>query len=282
MRTVEHEGIELVTESFGDAGDPAILLVMGATASMLGWPDEFCTELAERRFHVIRFDHRDTGQSTTVPPGEATYTVEDLAGDAVAILDAYGCRRAHLVGMSLGGYIAQMLAAAQPERVETLTLIASEPIGWDREPLPHISQDFLDHFNALGSLDWSDRAAVADFLVESQRLCAGSWGPFDQSEERARAEQVLSRTNSIASMFNHGSLSSRQDWTGKFRGIRCPTLVLHGEEDPILPVENGRAIAAGIPGASLVVLPKVGHEIPRPDISRIADRIADHARQVRI
>lgn len=282
MRTVEHQGIELFTESFGDAGDPALLLVMGATASMLGWPDEFCTELAERRFHVIRFDHRDTGQSTTVPPGEATYTVEDLAGDAVAILDAYGCKKAHLVGMSLGGYIAQMLAAAQPERVVTLTLIASEPIGWDREPLPHISPDFLDHFNALGSLDWSDRAAVADFLVESQRLCAGSWGPFDPSRERARAEQVLSRTNSIASMFNHGSLSSRQDWTGKLRGIRCPTLVLHGEEDPILPVENGRAIAAGIPGASLVVLPKVGHEIPRPDISNIADRIADHARQVRI
>jgi pimeloyl-ACP methyl ester carboxylesterase len=276
MRTVENQGIKLVTESFGDRGNPALLLVMGATASMLGWPDEFCAALAEHGLYVIRFDHRDTGQSTTVAPGEATYAVEDLADDAIAILDDYGIAKAHLIGMSLGGYIAQMLTVARAERVASLTLIASEPLGWDGEALPHISQDFLDHFGLLGSLDWSDRKAVNDFLVETQRLCAGSWGEFDQGRESARIEQVLSRTNSIASMFNHGAVTSREDWTGRFREISCPTLVLHGEEDPILPVENGRAIAGGITGASLTVLPKVGHEIPRPSISDIVDQIAGH------
>jgi len=276
MRTVENQGIKLVTESFGDRGNPALLLVMGATASMLGWPDEFCAALAEHGLYVIRFDHRDTGQSTTVAPGEATYSVEDLADDAIAILDDYGIAKAHLIGMSLGGYIAQMLTVARAERVASLTLIASEPLGWDGEALPHISQDFLDHFGLLGSLDWSDRKAVNDFLVETQRLCAGSWGEFDQGRESARIEQVLSRTNSIASMFNHGAVTSREDWTGRFREISCPTLVLHGEEDPILPVENGRAIAGGITGASLTVLPKVGHEIPRPSISDIVDQIAGH------
>lgn len=279
MRPVEHHGIRLATQSFGRAGDPAILLVMGATASMLGWPDEFCAALADRGLFVIRFDHRDTGRSTTVPPGAADYAVEDLAGDVTAILDAYGLAGAHLAGMSLGGYVAQMLAVTHPERVASLTLIGSEPLGWDGAPLPHISQAFMDHFAAFGGLDWSDREAVADFLVEGERLCAGTAVPFDRDRERARVARVLSRTDSPASMFNHGALTTREDWTGRFREIACPVLVVHGAADPILPVENGRAIADGIPGASLVVLPGIGHELPLPSIPEIAERIAAHVGQ---
>lgn len=277
MHPVEHDGIRLAIQTFGRAGDPAMLLVMGATASMLGWPDEFCAALAESGHFVIRFDHRDTGRSTTVPPGEAGYTVEDLAGDVIAILDACGLERAHLIGMSLGGYVAQMVAAEHPGRIASLVLIASEPLGWDGAPLPHISQAFLDHFGELGALDWSDRAAVTDFLVESERLCAGTAVPFDPERERARVELVLSRTDSPASMFNHGALTTRADWTGRFREITCPVLIVHGEQDPILPVENGRALAAGIAGASLVVLPGIGHELPLPAIPALAERIAAHA-----
>lgn len=278
MRVVEHRGIRLATEAFGDPDDPPVLLVMGATASMLGWPDEFCAALAGRGLHVIRFDHRDTGQSTTVPPGEAAYAVEDLAEDAIAILDAYGIDKAHLAGMSLGGYIAQMLAVARPERVASLTLIASEPLGWDGAALPQISQAFLDHFGKLGSLDWSDREAVADFLIESERLCAGTGAPFDEDRERARVERVMSRTGSLPSMFNHGALATREDWTGRLREIACPVLVIHGAEDPILPLENGRAIAGAIQGASLAVLAGTGHEIPLPGIPDIAEEIAAHVR----
>lgn len=278
MRMVEHQGIELATEAFGDPAAPPVLLVMGATASMLGWPDEFCTALAGCGLHVIRFDYRDTGRSTTVPPGEASYAVEDLAGDALAILDAYGIDRAAVVGMSLGGYIAQMLAVAWPRRVASLTLIASEPLGWDGPDLPHISQAFLDHFGGLASLDWSDAAAVAAFLVETERLCAGTGAPFDADRERARVARVMARTDSLPSMFNHGALTTREDWTGRFREIACPVLVIHGAEDPILPIENGRAIASGIPGASLTVLAGTGHEIPLPSIPDIAGRIAAHVR----
>lgn len=278
MRVVEHQGIRLATEAFGDPNDQPVLLVMGATASMLGWPDEFCISLAERGLYVIRYDHRDTGQSTTVPPGEATYAVEDLAEDAIAILDAYGIDKIHLIGMSLGGYITQMLAVAQSKRVASLTLIASEPLGWDGAELPHISQAFLDHFSTLASLDWSDRGAVADFLVESERLCAGTGTTFDEYRERARVERVISRTDSLPSMFNHGALVTRDDWTGRFREIGCPVLVIHGADDPILPVENGRAIAQALPHASLTVLTGTGHELPVMAIPELAEQIAAHVR----
>jgi pimeloyl-ACP methyl ester carboxylesterase len=282
MRVIRNGGIKLATESFGAPDHPTLLLIMGATASMLGWPAEFCAELARQGFHVIRFDHRDTGQSTTVPPGEAAYAVEDLADDAVAILDGYGCARAHLVGMSLGGYVAQMLAVSHPARFGTLTLIGSEPLGWDGEPLPHISPAFLEHFGALGALDWSNHKAVAQFLLETARLCAGTLAAFDVERESARIERVVSRTDSIASMFNHGTITARTDWTGRFREIKCPTLVLHGAEDPILPIENGSAIADGILNASLIVLDKVGHEIPLPVISSITKQIVGHVIGARI
>lgn len=276
MRQIENHGTTLASESFGQATDPALVLVMGATASMLGWPDTLCHALADRGLHVLRFDHRDTGQSTTVPPGEATYSVEDMAGDVLAVMDGYGVERAHLAGMSLGGYIAQIVALQRPERVASLTLIASEPLGWDGPSLPHISEEFLGHFAALGSLDWSHRAAAADFLVESERLCAGSGAPFDRAAAKAVALRVLERTVSPASMFNHGSVTTREDWMGRFRDIACPVLVIHGDQDPILPVENGRAIAEGIPGAQLEEMPGVGHELPPHRMEWFADRIAAH------
>ena len=254
-----------------------MLLIMGATASMLGWPDELCSALAERGFHVIRFDHRDTGQSSTVPLGQATYSVEDLAEDAISVLDAYGVEKASIVGMSLGGYIGQMLAVTRPERVGSLTLIASEPLGWDGADLPHISQAFLDHFDELGTLDWSSETDVVNFLVESERLCTGSRIAFDQGRARANVEKVISRTDSLPSMFNHGAVGARDDWMGRFREISVPVLVIHGSEDPILPVENGHALAQGIPGSCIHVLNQVGHELPLAILPDLAERIARHS-----
>ncbi len=276
MHRIDHQGIHLAAETFGDAADPAVLLVMGATASMLGWPDDFCAALAATGHFVIRFDHRDTGQSTLWPPGEADYALEDMAGDLLAVLDAFGIGAAPLVGLSLGGYLAQMVALTAPHRVVSLVLIGAEPLGWDGAPLPSIAPAFLDHFAGLALLDWGDRDAVAAFLVEIERLCTGSDTRFDRARAQAQVARVLAHTDSPASAFNHAALTARDDWTGGFRRIACPVLVIHGAEDPILPVGNGQALAAGIPGAELMILPDTGHEIPPRAIAPMEARIARH------
>jgi pimeloyl-ACP methyl ester carboxylesterase len=281
MRLVENRDVILATQSFGAPGNTPVLLVMGSTASMLGWPDLFCDLLAGQSLYVIRFDHRDTGRSTTLAPAAASYAVEDMADDVLAIADAYGLGRLNLVGMSLGGYISQMLAVSRPDRIASLTLIGSEPLGWDGPPLPHISDAFMAHFRALGALDWSDGVAVTEFLVESERLCAGSGAPFDAEAAKALALRVLARTDSPASMFNHGSLTTRQEWTGGYRKIACPVLVIHGAEDPILPIGNGLALAEGVSGARIEVMPGVGHELPQRCFAALADWIAAHVRTPR-
>jgi pimeloyl-ACP methyl ester carboxylesterase len=241
MRYIDHGNIRIATQAFGNPEGPAVIMVMGATASMLLWPEALMQGLAAGGLHVIRFDHRDTGETTTVAPGAADHVVEDLAADVLAVLDAYGIARAHVVGMSLGGYIGQMLALTAPDRVASLTLVAAEPLGWDGDPLPHISDAFMAHF-----------AGMAE----------------------TRARRVLARTDSVASMFNHAALTTRDDWTGRFRDIARPVLVLHGIDDPVLPIENGRALAAGIPAARIVELAGVGHELPVRAIGQMVDTIA--------
>jgi pimeloyl-ACP methyl ester carboxylesterase len=279
IEMIETNDIQIATQAFGSPADPALILVMGATASMLGWPDELCVSLASHGFYVIRFDHRDTGKSTTVQPGEARYAVEDMAADVIGVMDGHGLDSAHIMGMSLGGYISQIVALTHPGRVRSLTLLASEPLGWDGPPLPHISQEFLDHFSSLASLNWSSEAETTEFLLTSERLIAGSGQDFDEAYMRSRIEQILARTSSPASMFNHATIDTRQDWTGRFREISAPVLILHGADDPILPVENAQALAAGISGSELVVLGGVGHEIPLLKVEAIADLVASGIRQ---
>ncbi len=279
MKMVRTRGVNLATQSFGSPGDPAILLVMGATASMLGWPEALCTGLADRGLYVIRFDHRDTGRSTTVQPGEASYSVEDLAQDVIGILDSYSLQQSTLMGMSLGGYIAQIVALTHPQRVRSMVLMGSEPLGWDGPELPLISPALLGHFGDLPKLDWSNTEMVVDFLLTIERLCQGTGRTLDEAGVRAHIEVVVERAVNPASMFNHATLSTREDWTGRYREIASPTLVIHGEDDPVLPLENGRAIAAGIAGAELKLLPGIGHELPPAILPEIVDRVATHVRQ---
>lgn len=264
----------LASQSFGSPSGPPLVLIMGATASMLGWPTALCQMLADHGLYVLRFDHRDTGESPTCPPGAPDYTVEDMAADVLAVMDAHGLPKAHLMGMSLGGYLAQMLALTDPERVLTLTLIGSEPLGWDGPPLPHIAPKIMDHFAALTTLDWSDRNAVIAFLTGTETLMAGSGAPFDATAARDYAAATLDRATRPASMFNHAQLTTTQDWTGAFRKITQPTLVMTGADDPVLPPDNARALAAGIPGATLHLLPGIGHELPPRCHAEIAARVA--------
>lgn len=278
MRIVRRGDVNIATQSFGRETDPPVLMIMGATASMLGWPVDLCTCLADKGFFVIRFDHRDTGKSTSVPLGQAQYSVEDLAQDALAVLDGYGLESAHLVGMSLGGLISQMIALDQGNRVRSLALIASEPLGWDGPPMPEISPELMEHFGQLGDLDWQDRNSVTGFLLEIDRLNSGNPGDFDTARRSEQVREVVARSDDIASMFNHASVETSDDWTGAFRRVTAQTVIFQGQLDPIVHPDNAAALHDGIAGSRLVSLPESGHELRDEDIPEICDVIAANAR----
>jgi pimeloyl-ACP methyl ester carboxylesterase len=264
--------IELAAETFGDADDDAIVLVMGATASMLWWPEYLCNQLAKAGFRVVRYDHRDTGRSTTAAPGEVDYTAEDLTADLIGVMDALDIGTAHLFGMSLGGYISQIAALRYPDRVRSLTLLGSEPLG-STDDLPGIDDAFMVHFEAMADLDWTDHDAVEAFLVGIGRLSAGSPERFDEAGTRRRVRAEIDRAENIASAFNHALVATRDDWTGAVDRIAKPTLVIHGRHDPILPIANGEAIAAHVAGARLEVLDDAGHELHPLDLDHVRDAV---------
>lgn len=271
-RRLDVGAIRIAAETFGSPDDVPIVLVMGATASMLWWPDELCEALAQSGYYVIRYDHRDTGQSTTGAPGEVDYSAEDLTADLIGVVDALDLGAAHLVGMSLGGYISQIAALSCPHRVRSLTLLGSEPLG-SSDGLPGIDDTFMDHFGAMGELDWSDDKAVEEFLVEIGRLSAGTPDRFDEAGTRRRVHLEIARAVNIASAFNHAMVATRDDWTGAVDRIAKPTLVIHGLNDPILPLPNGEAIARHIVGARFRPLAEAGHELNPLDLATICDEI---------
>jgi pimeloyl-ACP methyl ester carboxylesterase len=271
-RTVQNGRVDLSTQAFGRPKDPAALLIMGATASMLWWPIAFCELLAAEGFFVIRYDNRDTGRSTTGAPGEPDYAMDDMADDALAILDAYRLERAHLVGMSLGGMIAQLVALKAPDRVLTLTAVSSGAFDETDPDLPPMDPAFTAHFAKLEQLDWSDRQAVIAYQVESARLSAND-PRFDPEEATALAAAEFDRARDPRSAMNHGQLKGGEAWAGRLSEIRAPALILHGAHDPILSIEGARKFAATLPTSRFVALPG-GHELHRADWPRIVAEIA--------
>jgi pimeloyl-ACP methyl ester carboxylesterase len=223
---------------------------------------------------VVRFDNRDTGQSSHWPPGAPGYGIEDMADDILAVMDGLGLAQAHVIGMSLGGFVAQMAALRAPGRVRSLILMGSEPLGWTGAALPGIAERFMAHFAGFADLDWSDPDAVVGFRLEIARLCGGSAYPFDAKATWALLAADHLRSVSPASAFNHSMLEMRESWDGAVQRLSLPVLVLHGEEDPILPLENGQALARTIQGARFVVLDGVGHEIPLPLVPRLQTEVA--------
>jgi pimeloyl-ACP methyl ester carboxylesterase len=266
-------GVDLCVETFGSSTDPADLLIMGATASMVWWPDELCRAIADRNRYVIRYDHRDTGRSTTYPPGAPGYTVDDLASDAISVLDALHVRTAVLVGMSLGGYLAQMIALAAPSRVTGLVLISSEPLDPSDPPLPGIDPDVLAYLARGATLDFADRDAVIAHSVGGWQRLAGPARPFDANAITARAARDYDRARNPASAGNHALISGGEAFVGRMREINQPAVVIHGTHDPVLPIAHGRVLAAGLRNARLVVLDGVGHELHPLDYPTIVDAI---------
>ena len=228
------------------------------------WEDGFCERLMAGCRFVIRYDHRDTGRSVSYEPGGAPYSLRDLAEDAVGLLDALGLESAHLVGMSMGGWIGQLVALDHPDRVVSLTLISTSPTAGPSDPdLPEMSQELQAFFaEEVSEPDWSDREAVIDYIAEGERPFAGS-RPFEEAAIREIAARVFDRTTNLASGFtNHAGIDSEDRWRERLGEVSVPTLVIHGTEDPMYPYGNAVALAKEIPGAQLLALERVGHEVP--------------------
>ncbi|MEV0297814.1 alpha/beta hydrolase [Nocardia sp. NPDC050710] len=264
-RIVEVNGVDLCVESFGDPAHPAILLLHGAGESLLAWDDEFAQRLAAGGRYVVRYDSRDAGRSTTYPVGAPAYGLRDLVADAAGLIEALGVGRAHLVGMSQGAAVAQLVALEYPERVASLTLASGTPGGPGHEHpgLPGMTEELSAFFAGEGPApDWADRSAVVDYLVESMRPFAAATRPFDLEAQRRSAERVVDRAADIgAQLTNPYLLDAGAPWRDRLGRISAPTLVLHGTEDPLFPIGHGRALAAEIPGARFLPLDHTGHEV---------------------
>ena len=259
---VNANGVDLCVDSFGDPDDPGILLIMGSSGSMDWWEDEFCERLAAGGRFVVRYDHRDTGRSVSYEPGVPGYAGEELIDDVVGVLDAVGISSAHLVGMSMGGAIAQVVALEQPDRVASLTLVSSSPAGPGGD-LPDMSEETIAAFSREPP-DWSDRSAVLEYMVHLARVSASPTTPFDEAGFRELAGRVFDRTTNIESTFtNHNLLDGGEPWRDRLGDLDLPTLIIHGTDDPILPHEHGVALANEIPRAELLTLEQTGHELPR-------------------
>ena len=273
-KTISNLGNDIATQAQGEPTWGTILLTMGATASMVWWPSKMIELLSAAGYRVIRFDHRDTGMSTTNSPGDVKYNITDLVSDLLAILDAYDAQKVHLVGMSLGGYLSQIFALKHPDRVKTLTIIASEPLGLEYEGTG-ISPEFMEHFGKMEELDWSDTEAVTSFMLKIAKLSAGTANVFDEASALERIETELERTQSIQSAFNHSAIEDNVDPALTAEAIRCPTLIVHGTEDPVISVNAANLTAQSILGSKLMLLEKRGHELLEEDAIKITDGILE-------
>jgi pimeloyl-ACP methyl ester carboxylesterase len=287
--SVKTGNVEIVYDTFGDRKCPAMLLIMGLSAQMIIWDEEFCSRLADRGFCVIRFDNRDVGRSTKLdilglpdfqkifkdkgisPP----YSLRDMAKDTIGLLDALGVSCAHVVGVSMGGMIAQILGMEYPDRVRTLTIImssTSSPLL--PPPTPEALQFLLKPFPL-------ERKKYIEHFIEMWQILNGNDLPLDKGLLRKLAERTYERgispagsARQLAAVLSSGSRKE------KLASIKTPTLVIHGQIDPLLPLKCGKDVALSIPGSRLKIIPGMGHALPPAVWDEIIDAIAGHAQSV--
>ncbi|RKR93110.1 pimeloyl-ACP methyl ester carboxylesterase [Micromonospora pisi] len=277
--------LRLWTERFGDPTDPTVLLIMGAEAQSIGWPETLVRRLVAGGRQVIRYDHRDTGQSDAVDFDTEPYAMTDLARDAIAVLDGHGIAAAHVVGASMGGVIGQWLAVHAPERVLTLTTMNTTPIGGatDRDlppPTPALLQQLAE--TASVDRDTDEQRVAADILVLD--ALNGGELPFDREAARDLAERHFARARDWTRSANHHRAGqNRADVRPTpLSTITAPTLVVAGTADPIFPLPHAEALAEQIPNARLVPIPGMGHGFLSPGLAeRVADLVLDHTASVR-
>ncbi len=287
IRYAPVDGLRLAYETFGDPEGRPLLLIMGLASQMLIWDDEFCARLAAAGHWVVRFDNRDVGLSSRCHelgrpsllratldasrgrPVRAPYTLDDMADDAVGLLDALGIGRAHLMGASMGGMIAQTAAIRHPGRVASLTSAMSST-GDPRLPWPAWKAT-----RALLRRPPRDKAAYVEYSVELWRTIGSPGYPFDEAGVRRRAERIFERgltgrgaVRQMVAILAHG------DRTPRLAGLSLPALIIHGMADPLVPVAAGKATARAISGARLMLLEGVGHTLPRGTWPRIVDAVS--------
>jgi pimeloyl-ACP methyl ester carboxylesterase len=273
MTTVDANEVALGIESFGDDDAPLVLLAGGTT--MLSWPDALCERLAADGRRVVRYDLRDSGESTLANPKAPAYTLRDLAADAAALADALGGGPAHLAGIGVGGMVAQVAALDHPGALSALTLAGTRAVAPGRP-----DDDLPDHDQATMSLlfahpmpDWADRQSVANFAAARAEILGD-----DPVAARSIAARIWDRTPGTAprvQMANQMSmvfskLNCKPRWRERLPEIEVPTLVVHGRRDPFFPVGNGEAIAREIPGARLLVLEEAATAIPDAAAGEVA------------
>ena len=287
MPRAKANGIELEYETFGDRAAEPLLLVAGLSQQLIGWDDDFCSQLADRGFHVIRFDNRDCGLSTWMEEAgpadiaaafsgnpKPAYQLDDLADDAVGLLDALGIGAAHVVGASMGGFIAQLVALNHPDRVLSLTSIMSGPGGHDEvAPKPEGAAVLMARPPAM-------REERIEQAMSLHHALLGSRDPFDEAFERARATRSVDRAYYPAGIGRQlVAILAAKSRLERLKALRVPTLVIHGIDDVLVPVENGRLVAGAVPGARLVEFEGMGHDLPRRVWPQGLDAIEEIARQ---
>src|SRR5688572_15843066 len=274
MGTVNVNGVALGVQSFGEDDAPLVLLAGGTT--MLSWPDALCERLAAGGRRVVRYDLRDSGESTTADPDAPAYTLRDLATDAAALADALGGKPAHLAGIGVGGMVAQVAALDHPGAFSALTLASTRAVapGPPDDDLPDHDKATMSRLFAQPMPDWTDREAVAEFAATGAEILGD-----DPVAARAIAARIWDRTptteapvqmaNQMGMVFS--KLNCKPRWRERLGEIEVPTLVVHGRRDPFFPVGNGEAIAREIPGARLPVLEEAATAIPDAAAGEIAE-----------
>jgi pimeloyl-ACP methyl ester carboxylesterase len=258
--------LEIEYEAFGDPAQPAVLLISGLGSQLLGWSDGLCGEIASRGFHVIRFDNRDVGLSSKLE-GLPQYSLDDMAADAAGLLDSLGIASAHIAGASMGGMIAQLVAIEHPEKALTLTSVMSN-LGGDDAVLADSAVSAV-----LLLPPPSTREERIEQSVAATRV---TWGPsFEEDRARTRATRAVDRSyypeGTVRQFKAITGAGSRREGLGR---VRIPVLVIHGDADPLVPFANAEHTIMAAPGAELLVMKGVGHEMPPWEWANIADGIA--------
>jgi pimeloyl-ACP methyl ester carboxylesterase len=291
MPAVQANGLTIEYVETGDQRSPAILLIMGLGMQLITWPDAFCQGLADRGFRVVRFDNRDVGLSTKFHTDNvfsrtvtlmhllaggrftAPYTLYDMAADTVGVMDALGIARAHVVGASMGGMIAQIVAAEYADRVRSLVSIMSSS-GDVQQPRGsnHILLPLLMPFPGLFGHEHAIRRSM-----EALRSIGSPGYPVSDAELRAKVERAHARSHHPAGFVHHVlAIAASGSRVEMLRHISAPTLVIHGADDPLIPVAAGRHTAENIPGARLRIIPGMGHDLPPALIPVLVEAIVAH------